>query len=137
MLEEQILIVTKIIAPKLDMSTHLEDGDIDVGHLDPKDIIMDKTNDFKGSFIKIPTPVTLFVKHFKICTALAVSTKISFKEDVITFIKMNKRLLLHQVLYNTINKCYLVRYFDVRLNLLDWWITKIMFKRAKYISNSR
>lgn len=76
--------------------------------------------------------MTIVYKNFK-KTPLKMGSRIFTKfEDIQNCIKGEKIRVIYQVLFNTITKKYCLRYSDVKLNILDYWISKFMFGKLYF-----
>jgi len=131
------MVTVQLTAAPIDMKSFLKEGEIDISDIDPSTINVDVTNQIKGKFLKGICPVGIVIKHFRKKAVQACALKFSTLTDVEDFIKTNKFIIVYQILHNTIHNTYMLRYYDEKLNLFDWLLTRIRFRNLwKYIKEN-
>jgi hypothetical protein len=138
---DQILVATKIIAPEIKMSGFLEEGEVDITDL-PIDKIYSTLDKSETKKIIKKTKSYLYpVRHCPVCVY---KTKFSFSrkkylkaveagrntfnniEDMQNFLKQRNGTLVYQIIKIEIFPKYVLRYYDVEINFLKYWMNRLM-----------
>lgn len=123
------LVSVNITAPKINLKQFLEPGEIDITDIDPSTINQDITTTINHKFLYCRVPVNIVYKNFRKKAVEACSARCNNRLEVDNWFKTHRHAIIYQVLFNTINNKYMIRYFDLSLNLIDRISTRILLRK--------
>ena len=114
----------------------LKEGEVDVTNMNPSDIVKDITKQTLGlckrRHLTTIIPVGMVYEWFELVAVEARSQIFGTEKEVVDFLNDNKRLLVYQVLHNTVTGKYALRHFGT-LEWIDWWTTRLRLRGWKLI----
>ena len=122
--------VTQVIAPPIDMSKYLEEGEVDITNIKKEDVVTSLSySEIKALYKRVRIyqlgPVAIFLTgFFKKGAYEARSYVFDTKDEMLDYIKKNwKKIVIYQVIFNKLSGKWNVRHFSVKIN---WFMLKYM-----------
>ena len=130
-----VMTATPVVCGNSPAFPPLKEGEIDVTHMNPSDIVKNITKQTLGlckrrhlvSFVPVGVVYRRFGMRFRIQAVEATTRLFDTEKEVLDALNADKRMLVCQVLRNTVSGKYALRHFGT-LGWLDWWATRLLLK---------